>query len=154
MEVQSEQSEGHKDLRDNLWSWDELGQSTEWLTIGPYRNQQGKQSRRYPLISCIRWTCSTAINKAWSSNAISSLSVPSVDGLASSSGSQSGTLLRLERLERTCASGERGMGKNDVNTHVVQIVDKPSQVLALQTCCTIFVFVPAEEVDELVVELR
>ena len=93
----------------------------------------------------------SAINKAWSSNAISSLSVPSVDGSASSGGSRSGTLLRSER---TCASGEHGTGKNDVNTHVVQIVNKPSQVLALQTCCTIFVFIPAEEVDEPVVELR
>ena len=74
--------------------------------------------------------------------------------LSSSSGSRSGTLVRSERSERACASGERGTEKNEVKAHVVQVVDQPSQILALQTWSSIFVFVPAEEVDELVVELR
>ena len=74
--------------------------------------------------------------------------------LSSSSGSRSGTLLGLERLRRACASGERGTGKNEVEAYIVQIFDKPSQVLALQTWDSILVFVPAEEVDELFVETR
>ena len=41
-----------------------------------------------------------------------------------------------------------------METHIAQIVDKPNQVLALQTWSGILIFVPAEEVDELVVEMR
>ena len=74
--------------------------------------------------------------------------------LSSSSVSQSGTPLGLEMSWRICANGERGTGRNGMETHIVQIVDQPSQILALQTWDSILVFVPAEEVDELVVEMR
>ena len=39
--------------------------------------------------------------------------------LSSSSGSRSGTLLISERSQRTCASGERGTGENEVKAHIV-----------------------------------
>ena len=74
--------------------------------------------------------------------------------LSSSSGSRSGTLLGSERSRRTCVSGERGTGKNEVKACIVQIVDQPSQIFALQTWSSILVFVSAEEVDELVVKMR
>ena len=74
--------------------------------------------------------------------------------VSSSSGSRSGTLLGSERSQRTCASGERGTWKTEVKTHVVQIVDQPSQIFALQTWDSILIFVPAEEVDKLVAETR
>ena len=41
-----------------------------------------------------------------------------------------------------------------MEAHTVQIVDEPNQTLALQTCSSISVFVPAEEVGELVVKMR
>ena len=73
---------------------------------------------------------------------------------SSSSGSRSGTLLGSGVSRRTCASGERGTEKTEAKAHIIQIVDKPSQTLASQTWDGILVFVPAEEVDELVVETR
>ena len=60
----------------------------------------------------------------------------------------------MERSQRTCASGECGTGKTEVKAHIVQIVDQPSQIFALQIWSSIFVFVSAEEADELVVEMR
>ena len=74
--------------------------------------------------------------------------------LSSSSGSRNGKLLGSEISRRTCASGERGTEKSGARAHVVQIVDEPSQILALQTWSSVLVFVPTEEVGELVVEIR
>ena len=51
--------------------------------------------------------------------------------LSSFSDSKNGTPLGSEALQRTCASGERGTGKNGVRTHIVQEVDEPSRILAL-----------------------
>ena len=73
---------------------------------------------------------------------------------SSSSGSRNGTLLGSEISQRACPGGERRTERNDAETHLIQIVDEPSQVLALQTRSSIFVFVPAEEVSELVVEIK
>ena len=74
--------------------------------------------------------------------------------LSSSSGSRNGSLLGSDISQRTCAGGERGTGGNGVEAHIVQIVDEPSQIPALQTWSSILVFVSAEEVGELVVEIR
>ena len=46
------------------------------------------------------------------------------------------------------------MEKNGVETHIIQIVDEPGQILALQILSSIPIFVPTEEVGELVVEIR
>ena len=51
--------------------------------------------------------------------------------LSSSSGSRNWSLLGSEMLERTCASGECGTEGNGVRAHIVQIVDKPNQILVL-----------------------
>ena len=56
--------------------------------------------------------------------------------------------------QRTCATDECGMGSNGVYAHTVQVVDDPSQVLALQAWDNISVFVPAKEVSELVAKMR
>ena len=74
--------------------------------------------------------------------------------LSSSSGSRSGMPLGLETSQRTCANGERGTGENGGEAHIVQIVDEPNQILASQNWDSIFVFVPAEEVDEPAVKMR
>ena len=74
--------------------------------------------------------------------------------LSSSSGFRNGSLLGSEISLTTCAGGERGTERNGVEAHIVQIVDEPSQILAFQTCSSILVFVPMEEVGELVVETR
>ena len=74
--------------------------------------------------------------------------------LISRSSSRGGTLLGPEISQRTCASGERGTGKNEVKAHIVQIVDQRSQVFAPQTSDSTSVFLPAEEIDELVEETR
>ena len=50
---------------------------------------------------------------------------------SSSSSSRNGTLLGSEIPQRTCISGECEMVRNGVEAHAVQIVDKPSQILAL-----------------------
>ena len=60
----------------------------------------------------------------------------------------------MEISPRTCASDESGTGRNGAEAHIVQIVDEPNQTLALQTCSSISVFVPTEEVGELVVKMR
>ena len=74
--------------------------------------------------------------------------------LSSSSSSRHGALLGSDISQRTCAGGEHGMGRNSTEADFVQIVDEPSQILALQTRSCILVFVPTEEVGELVVEIR
>jgi len=38
-------------------------------------------------------------------------------------------------------------------THAIQVLDKPRQILPLQVRNSISIFVPAKEVDELLVEL-
>ena len=65
-------------------------------------------------------------------------------------------MLGSEILQRTCAGagGERGTERNGAETHIVQIVDEPNQIFALQTRSSISIFVPTEEVGELVVEIR
>ena len=73
---------------------------------------------------------------------------------SSPNSSRNGALLGPEVSQRTCAGGERGTERNGAEAHIVQIVDEPNQILALQTWDSIFVFVPAEEVGELVVEIR
>ena len=40
-----------------------------------------------------------------------------------------------------------------MEVHFVQIVDEPNQVLALQTWSSISIFIPVEEIGELVVKM-
>ena len=63
-------------------------------------------------------------------------------------------MLGSEISQRICAGGERGTERNGAEAHIVQIVDEPGQILALQTWNSILVFFPTEEVGELVVEIR
>ena len=44
-------------------------------------------------------------------------------------------------------------GKNGLRTHVIQVLDEPYQILALQTCNNVSILVPAKEVAELFVKL-
>ena len=74
--------------------------------------------------------------------------------LSSPSSSRNQTQLGSEISQRICVGGERGTERNGVEAHFIQIVDEPSQVLALQTWNSILAFIPAEEVTELVVEIR
>ena len=59
-----------------------------------------------------------------------------------------------EILTRTYTSVERRVGKIHFETHAIQILDEPGQILSLQAWNNILVFVPTEEVDELPVKLR
>ena len=73
--------------------------------------------------------------------------------LSSSNGSGSGTVLGSEIPQRTCGCSEHGTEGNGAETHIIQIVDEPRQIITLQTWNSILVFVPAEEVGELVVKI-
>ena len=73
---------------------------------------------------------------------------------SSSSGSRNRTPLRSEISQRTCAGGECGTGRNSVEAHIVQIVDKPNQIFALQAWSDISILIPAEKFDELVAKMR
>lgn len=41
------------------------------------------------------------------------------------------------------------MGKDDLETHAVQVLDEPYQILALQVWNNVLILVPAEEVAKL-----
>jgi len=54
---------------------------------------------------------------------------------------------------RTCAGSERRVERSDSETHGVQVLDEPRQILALQVRKNVSILVPAKEVAELVVKL-
>jgi len=53
---------------------------------------------------------------------------------------------------RTYAGAERGAGRNGLETHAIQVLDEPHQVLALQVRSSGSIFAPAKEVANLVVK--
>ena len=55
---------------------------------------------------------------------------------------------------RTCTGSEHRVGKGGSETHVIKVLDKPRQILALQIRKTTSILPPAEEVAELLVKLR
>ena len=54
---------------------------------------------------------------------------------------------------RTYASVERKVGRGSLETHAIQILDKPRHILAFQTWNDILILASAEKVAEVVVEL-
>lgn len=59
------------------------------------------------------------------------------------------TLVWSEMLARTYTSVEIGVGRDGLGTHVIQILNEPRQVLALQAWNNTSILVPTEKVDEL-----
>ena len=55
---------------------------------------------------------------------------------------------------RTCNSVGRGLGRNGLDAHAVQVLDKPCQIFALQVRKNTSVPITAKEVAEVLVELR
>jgi len=53
---------------------------------------------------------------------------------------------------RTYTGFERGVGRNDLETHSIQVLDEPHQILALQVRNSGLIFAPAKEVVDLVVK--
>jgi len=55
---------------------------------------------------------------------------------------------------RTYDSVGRGLGRNGLEVHTIQVLDEPRQVFALQARNVISIAVAAKEVAEVLVELR
>ena len=69
--------------------------------------------------------------------------------LSSCRDSWNGTLAGSGIPQRTYASVECGVGRSGLETHAIQILDEPRQVVASQTRNDVSILVPAEKVDEL-----
>ena len=54
---------------------------------------------------------------------------------------------------RTCAGAECRVGRDGVETHAIEILNKPRHILAFQTWNDILILASAEKVAEVVVEL-
>ena len=73
--------------------------------------------------------------------------------LSSCRDSWNGILAGSGILQRTYASVECGAGKSGLETHAVQILDEPRQIVASQARKNGLILVPAEKVGELWVKL-
>ena len=61
--------------------------------------------------------------------------------------------------DRKCCRGptptfECGAGSNSLETHIIEILDEPSQIFALKTRNDVSILFPAEKVNKLIVKLR
>ena len=54
---------------------------------------------------------------------------------------------------RTYDSVGRGLGRNSLGAHAIQVLDKPRQIFALQARNSTSIFFAAKEVAEVLVEL-
>ena len=73
--------------------------------------------------------------------------------LSWSSDSWNAELAGSEIPTRTYTGAERRAERDSLETHAIQVLDKPSQILPLQIWNSILVIVPAKEVAELLVKV-
>jgi len=74
--------------------------------------------------------------------------------LSSCKHSWNATLAGSEIPMRPCTSVERRVKRDGLETHAIQVLDEPRQILALQVRKSVSILVPAKEVAELLVKLR